>query len=273
MNSAVLRIISAIVLLPIVVAVLWYGGWPFVLMAVLVAFLAAVEYVQMLRRKGYRPSLIVVLAMILVWIGSVFVDGHYLAPSVALVVLAASAWQLRRSDEEEPTATWALALAGGLYLGVGGAYLVRLRWMPGGRWLILTALPVVWIADSCAYWIGRRWGRHKMAPRISPKKSWEGYAAEVVGGLLFGAFFGWLWPRLGAAGTGLTAWRGCVLGGLLAVLTPLGDFFISLIKRDVGVKDSGKLIPGHGGALDRIDSLLWAGFITWAVATWWHFVP
>ncbi len=271
MNVATQRIISAAILLPVVIAILWYGGWPLIALAFLTAILAGIEYVQMLRRRGYRLSLAIVLAMAFVWLADAFWgDGHFLAFATALVVLSAAAWQVFHFRKEEaPAATWALNVAGGLYLGVGGAYLIRLRLLPGGAWLILTALPVVWIADSFAYWIGRRWGRHKMAPALSPKKSWEGYAAEVISGLLFGAFFGWMWPRLGGVASGLTPMRGLLLGGILAALTPLGDFFVSLIKREVGVKDSGKLIPGHGGAFDRVDSLLWAGFIAWALATLW----
>ncbi len=272
MNAAMLRVISAAVLLPIVIAVLWYGGWPFTFLVILTAWLAGLEYVQLLRRKGYRLPPGIVLAMIFVWLSEALWARGWLPAMVTAVVLAASAWQLSHFGDKDPTATWALALAGGLYLGIGGHYLVRLRFAEGGRWLLLTALPLVWIADSFAYWIGRRWGRHKMAPRISPKKSWEGYTAEVLSGLIFGAGFGWLWPALGVESP-LTPWRGLVLGGLLATLTPLGDFFISLIKRDVGVKDSGRLIPGHGGILDRIDSLLWAGIITWGLAMFWQAIP
>ncbi len=275
MNPATQRIISAAILLPIVIVILWYGGWVFAALAYLIAVLAGIEYVQMLKRKGYHLSLPLVLAMTSIWLGdALWSDGRYLAPATALVVLATAAWQIFHfQQEKEPTATWALNVAGGLYLGVGGAYLIRLRMLPGGVWLILTALPVVWIADSFAYWIGRRWGRHKMAPTLSPKKSWEGYAAEVISGLLFGAFFGWLWPTLGGEASRLTPLRGLILGGALAILTPLGDLFVSLIKREVGVKDSGKLIPGHGGAFDRVDSLLWAGFIAWTLATLWLGIP
>jgi phosphatidate cytidylyltransferase len=124
---------------------------------------------------------------------------------------------------------------------------------------LLFALLVVWVADSAAYFVGRAWGEHKMAPLISPHKSWEGYVAGVLSGVLLGLVANFLLP--------FSLWRGVGLGALLALLTPLGDLFISLMKRQMGVKDTSHLIPGHGGVLDRVDSVLWAGTLTWLFVT------
>ncbi len=260
------RVISALILLPAVLMAIIAGGWVFAAVVLLALGLAGLEYAKLLSLKGYTLSLFVVWAVVLLWWGdALWGQGAWLGPGMTFLVLLGAASQLFRPGAKDPTATWALSLSGGLYLAVGGAYLLRLRALPEGLWWTLTALPVVWIADSAAYLIGRRWGTHKMAPKLSPGKSWEGYAAEVVGGLLSGLLLGALWGYVGGPLTTLSPWRGMVLGGVLAVLTPLGDLFISMIKREVGVKDSGNLIPGHGGMLDRIDSLLWTGFLSWVV--------
>jgi phosphatidate cytidylyltransferase len=118
-------------------------------------------------------------------------------------------------------------------------------------------------SDSAAYFVGRLWGRHKLSPRTSPKKTWEGYAGSVIGGLAFGAVVGGL-PGTGA----LTWWQGALLGLLIGVLGTIGDLSISLIKRQVGAKDSSRLIPGHGGILDRTDSVLVAAAVGYYYLVW-----
>ncbi len=261
------RVISSIILIPFVLAAVLAGGLPYLFLVTLAVTVAGFEYARMLKLKGYQ------LSLPLVWCGALLpiVDAwwgndRWLTPGLALLLFSAGAWQLFHR-EKDPTATWTLTVAGGLYLGIGGSYIIRLHNVPDGLWWTLLALAVVWTADSGAYAIGRRWGRHKMAPTISPGKSWEGYAAELVSGLAAGYFFGWLFPLFAATPLTITPLRGLVLGGLLAAVTPLGDFFESMIKREVGVKDSGNLIPGHGGLFDRIDSLLWAGFLAWGFVT------
>ena len=262
------RIISAAILLPTAIAARVFGGWAFTLLVTSAVLLAGVEYVQMVQRKGYKAQIGWVWALTLLWLADARWElGANLGLGLALLTLAASGWQVLRRSGVTPSANWALSLAGGMYLGIGGAYLLRLRFGVDGLWWILTALPAVWIGDSAAYFVGRRWGRHKMLPAVSPGKSWEGYAAEVFFGLLTGAALGWIWPRVAGTALTVTSGRGLLVGGLLAALTPLGDFFVSVIKREVGVKDSGTLIPGHGGAFDRIDSLLWAGVLTQFILT------
>jgi phosphatidate cytidylyltransferase len=148
-----------------------------------------------------------------------------------------------------------------MYLGLGGGHLIALRGLPSGLWWLLTACSAVWIGDSAAYLVGVRWGRHRIAPTISPGKSWEGYAAQVLGGALGGLFLAWLGSRVSGGASALTLWHGLIVGAVVSVLCPAGDFLISMMKRDVGVKDTGSLIPGHGGILDRMDSVLWAGIL------------
>ena len=268
------RLISIAILLPVVIVIILIGQWPYAFLVSAFTLLASVEYTQMLRRKKYALALPCIFAINLLWIAdALWGNAVWLAPGLAGLTLLTVGWILYRRDRHstaaDPTAEWALTLAGGMYMGIGGAYLWRMRALPDGLWWTLTALPVVWISESMAYLVGRRWGRHKMSPTISPGKSWEGYAGEVVSGTLTGLLLGWLWPTVAPGALSLTPVKGLVLGAVIAALTTAGDFFVSVIKREVGVKDTGTLIPGHGGIFDRIDSLLWVGFVTWAVATLW----
>lgn len=267
------RIISVAILLPLVIVAIIIGHWAYNAVIAAALLLAGFEYVTMLKRKGYALSLPLVYAFILLWLAhAVWGTEHdWLPPGLAGLMLITSGWILYRRvknpAEPMPTAVWALTLSGGIYLGVGGAYLIQMRALTDGLWWTLTALPVVWVGESAAYLFGRRYGKHKMAPSISPGKSWEGYAGEVISGILTGLLLGWLWPTVTKTPIELTMARGAILGTIIASVTTAGDFFVSMIKREVGVKDTGTLIPGHGGFFDRIDSLLWTGIITWAFVT------
>jgi phosphatidate cytidylyltransferase len=125
---------------------------------------------------------------------------------------------------------------------------------------------VVWIGDSAAYFVGRAYGRHKMAPRLSPKKSWEGYAAGVIAAALAGAGLAAIYNNVLHLSPSVTVTAGLVLGLVLGLITTLGDVGISMMKREMQVKDTGTLLPGHGGVLDRIDSWLWAGVLGYYLA-------
>ncbi|MGH2605121.1 MAG: phosphatidate cytidylyltransferase, partial [Anaerolineales bacterium] len=132
-------------------------------------------------------------------------------------------------------------------------------------WL-LTALPAVWFADSAAYFVGKAIGRTRLSPRLSPKKTWEGYLAGILAAGVGGAGLAALWG-LAADPSGFRPAAGLWLGLAIGTLTPLGDLGISMIKREVQVKDTGRLLPGHGGALDRMDSWLWAGVLGYCAAS------
>lgn len=264
------RVISAAILIPLALFAIWQGAWLFALLVAVLTTLAGIEYVAMLKRKGYALALPLVWGMTYVWlVDALWGHGRWLADLLAAGIVLTTLWELWRRHRDphrpDPTAQWALTMVGGLYLGMGGAYLLRLRALPDGLWWTLSALPIIWVSESAAYFVGRRWGKHKMSPTISPGKSWEGYAGQVIGGIGTGALCGWLWPTLSAIPISLTVGRGLLLGLLLSALATAGDFLVSMIKREVGVKDTGNLIPGHGGAFDRIDSVLWAGVLTWAL--------
>lgn len=192
---------------------------------------------------------------------------HY-SLGLAGILLVSLSWQAMRYPKSG-IAEWTAAIASGLYIGICGGTLVSLRSILGnGMWWTLIAVSVTQVADSAAFVVGSRWGQQKLSPRLSPDKSVEGYIGGVISGAVAGALLGWL----GGVRTGLEStvtWhRGLVLGLLIAALAPMGDLVVSMIKREAGVKDSGHLFPGHGGALDRLDSTLFAAVIGYAYVTW-----
>jgi phosphatidate cytidylyltransferase len=254
------RIISAAILLPLVVGIIGWGGWLFYLAVMLVIGLGVYEFRQLMLRGNFRPSLLFAGLMAGgLLLDAIFPEARAAQPVVALILISSLTWQLNHRGGQ-PIADWALAIVGGLYLGLAGEHFILLRLLPNGeRWLLLT-LTGTWLADSGAYFVGSRWGRHKMVSALSPKKSWEG----LVGGVIFGMAFN----PIVAVVFGLPPLHGAVLGLIGATIGTLGDLSISMIKRQVGAKDSGRLIPGHGGMLDRLDSLLFTVIVGYYYLVW-----
>jgi phosphatidate cytidylyltransferase len=188
-------------------------------------------------------------AMLLLW-----------AMAAVFWVLVAPLWLARRW---EARGVFVRALTGTLVLLPAWAAVVALR--ERSPWLLLGVMTVVWIADTAAYFAGRRFGRHKLAPRISPGKSWEGVGGAGLALALYAS-------AISAAIVGLRVPGALLLAAALLYFSILGDLFESWLKRVAGVKDSGTILPGHGGVLDRIDALLAAlpiaagilHFVSWA---------
>ncbi len=270
------RIAVVIVLLPLGVAGIFLGGWVYNLGVAAILALTGWEYVQLMRKGGFRPALLMVAGgAALLAIGRGW-NGFTSAPGLlSLLVLLGMVYHLvdYERGRDQAGSDFALSLGGIAYLGWIGAYFISLRALPDGKWWVLFVLPVIWVADTGAYFIGVRYGRHKLCPRLSPKKSWEGYLAGIVAGTLAGALFAWAWTRLPAAwgppvsSAWPAAWKGALFGFILAFLTILGDLGESMIKRQAGAKDSSKLLPGHGGVFDRIDSWLGGVVIGYYLAT------
>jgi phosphatidate cytidylyltransferase len=263
------RVLVTVVLLPVGLWVFARGGWVFAVAMALVLALAAREYAWLFRQGGLRPSALLLAggaaALALARQGRGFGDSPAL---LAALALAALTWHLVDFERGAPRSgtDFGVTLGGIVYLGLVGAYLISLRNLPDGLWWLLISLPAVWIGDSAAYFVGRAYGRHKMAPRLSPKKSWEGYAAGVVGAALAGAGLAALYVDVFHQASTVTPAAGLMVGLVLGAVTPLGDVGISMMKREMQVKDTGTLLPGHGGVLDRIDSWLWAGVLGYYLA-------
>jgi len=260
------RVISAFVLIPIVGWAVWRGDWWLFAVALVATGLAGYEFSQLMRRADFAPSTVFILAIIAVCLLDAQLPTLNLARSGLTWILVLSiSWQLFQVQRPAPTADWAITIAGGLYLGWLAAHMIRLRMMPDGLdWGIL-ALLVTWANDTAAYLAGNAWGRHKLWPRLSPRKTWEGVLGGTVGSLLAGAGVGFLAMHwLGVIGPV----HGLMVGLLASVVGPFGDLAISMVKRHAQVKDSGHVIPGHGGFLDRTDSLLFVVVATYYYVTW-----
>jgi phosphatidate cytidylyltransferase len=265
------RVLVAVILLPFGIAAILLGGWVYVGVIALILSLAAWEYGNLFRAGGLQPAgALLILGVIVIALGRAL-DEFQSAPALlsALVLLSMTYHLVSYERGREQAGTdFSVTLGGMFYIGWIGAYLVSLRMLPEGLWWFLLVLPAVWLADSGAYFFGSAYGRHKLSPRLSPKKTWEGYLAGIVAGTLGGALLAVL-LRLGAgAGSELTIERGAIMGFVLGIFPTLGDLGESMFKRQAGVKDSSNLLPGHGGAFDRIDSWLWAGVIGYYVITW-----
>jgi phosphatidate cytidylyltransferase len=265
-SSLLPRVLSSIVLVPILLLVLWIGGWWFVGLVALIVTLAVWEYLQMLARLGLRPAF--PFAIALVWLVILYFywgDRGYLQPGIAFLLLISLTWHVFADRTAHRVENWLLPLVGAFYLSWAVGHALLIRSLSSGLYRLVTTLTIVWSGDTAAYLIGSTWGKHHMLPRISPKKTWEGYLAQVVGGTLAGLLM---------FGLGELGWvNGALLGLLVSLLTPIGDLGISMIKRQAGVKDSGRLIPGHGGMLDRIDTIMVAVVLAYYYQLWVMGVP
>jgi phosphatidate cytidylyltransferase len=264
------RTLVVILLLPIGLAAIYYGGWVFFALAAIILLLASYEYINLFRAGGYKPALAVALGGTLLFVLGRAINGFQSSPwMISLLILVSMAYHLvdfERGRDQAGT-DFSITLAGTLYIGWLGAYLISLREIPDGMWWVLLVLSSVWLADAGAYMIGKNFGRHKITPRLSPKKTWEGYLGGVLVGTLGAAALAALFEYWVGPGTAITAWRGALLGLSISAISILGDLGESMIKRQVGMKDSGSILPGHGGAFDRIDSWLWAGVIGYYMIT------
>lgn len=256
------RTISAIVLLIPVALLLWLGGIPWLAGIVLVAGLGVYELSAALRHNNHHPLTVVggFLAVALPCAAYIDQSLTLLLAVIALAIAASLVMAMLRPDREGALVDWALSIAGMLYVTLLLSYFVALRVHQGLPW-ILIGLLCTWACDSAAYLVGRAIGKHAFSPRISPKKTWEGTVGGVAAATLAGLL---AMPLLN-----MPAAAGLLLGCAIAIAAVAGDLVESFIKRQLAIKDSGTLIPGHGGVLDRVDSLLFAVTLVYYVAIWW----
>lgn len=256
------RLLSAVVLIPIVALLVWQGGLFFLLLVAGAGAMALWEFYHMMRAGGFRPlALLGAVAFALMLAGPVDQSRRLQDFAVVVLVLGGLFWELASPELEGKLQGWALTIAGALYIGWPLAHAVELRARPDGLWWIVIVLLVTWAIDTGAYFAGRFFGRHLFSPRHSPKKTWEG----VVGGWALGFLVTVLLARWLLH---LPLAYGIALGLLLGPAAVYGDLAESMLKRRVGVKDSGALIPGHGGLLDRVDSLLFTVVVTYYFVLW-----
>ena len=245
------RIVVGAVLLPAVLGLVYLGGWWLWVLAVVAALIALHEFYRLTRPlrplvlAGYTGTL---LALLGAQLGGIpWMTAGFLSTIVLAFVLKGV------SDTRQSLAVAiATTVFGVAWIGLGLGHALLLRSIPEhGRLAVFTVLLTVFAADAFAYFVGLLIGRHKMAPVLSPGKTWEGLVAGTIVAVLL-PFFALYHQHF------LTIGESLALGVVIAVVAPLGDLFESALKRDMNVKDSGRLLGGHGGMLDRLDALLFA---------------
>jgi phosphatidate cytidylyltransferase len=255
------RLLVIIVLLPVFVVLGMVGGWMFTGLACIMLGIAAWEYWRMFTSGGHRPSAVVVVGGVVLLTLARQLDGFNTSSFVicilAMLAMGIHTIQYERGREQAAT-DLAITLGGLLYFGWLGPYIISLRNLEQGQYWLLLVLPAVWLMDVGGYLIGSWIGRLHMAPRTSPNKSWEGYIGGLIFAVLGTGALAFLWGLMVPV---MTFQKGAILGLVIGVFSPLGDLGESMIKRQFGFKDSSGLLPGHGGAWDRIDSWIWAWVI------------
>ncbi|HEU4449959.1 MAG TPA: phosphatidate cytidylyltransferase [Gaiellaceae bacterium] len=252
MSSLLSRIAVIAAGLPIVLFAAYYGGWALLVLVALGAVLALHELYRLAR--SLRPLVLAGYGGALAAIAGAAAGGaRWMLGGFVLTLLLAFLFAAVSETRQSTTVAVGATVLGAAWVGLGLAHLVLLRDEPDGRLAVITVLLTVFVADTAAYLGGRLAGRHRMAPGISPGKTWEGFVAGVAAGILT-TWFATYDQELFA-----DSWRPFVLGGTIVLAGVAGDLFESMVKRDLGVKDSGRLLLGHGGVLDRIDALVFAG--------------
>lgn len=284
-----LRVITAVVGIPLLLAFVylefeahtaWFERVPLFVVAVgAAAAIGAWEFYSLGTHAGTRPLTVfgIIWAVLIVvaalfngefatsreaashvdWAVGGLLASAVVVPLVWMVILRRDAW----------LQSWGWTLAGILYMGWMLGYYVMLRQLEDGRELVILALFTTFACDTSAYFVGRAWGRHHMTPTISPHKTWEGAAGGLLGAAGASAALCYL-LNLGDWSLPLSYLEAIGAGCIIGVIAQVGDLLESLLKRRAGVKDSGNLLPGHGGVLDRIDSLVFTGVIVYYFVLW-----
>jgi phosphatidate cytidylyltransferase len=253
------RLVVILIILPIGIAVILAGGILYASVVLLLLNLAALEYGRLFSRADMQiPAGLVMAGSSLLVLLRAFFGFDHVGIALTTILLVVMLWFSLQYERGMPRAAtgMGMTLAGTVYLGWLISYFVSLRALPQGVWWTLVVITCVCAADSFALLIGRRWGRHLMAPRLSPKKTWEGYVGGILGGIAGGLLIGALLGIPAGSSSGISFLSGLILGVLISIIAPLGDFTVSMMKREMDRKDTSSLLPGHGGALDRIDSWL-----------------
>jgi len=259
------RELTAAVLMPLVLLLLVKGPlWGWAILAGLACGVALWEFQGLVRASGWLAPRALSLVLFAAILAGAYLGSAPLLVAAAGGVLIALPTAVLLAAPKEPV--WLGSAAGmsfaTLYVGAGGAAIIALRSL--GWETVFFLLGIVWAGDSAAYYVGSKLGKRRLAPVVSPKKSWEGFWGQIAAGAVFGAILAIVLPRV--PGTqGVAAAVGALLGAVMSVVAVVGDLVESTFKRSCAVKDSGGLLPGHGGLLDRLDSLLYASPVLYGI--------
>jgi phosphatidate cytidylyltransferase len=284
-----LRVLTAVVGIPLLLAFVyfdfkaetdWFSRVPlFILPVAAAAALGAWEFYRLGTHAGARPLTVFGVIWAVLFIVAALFNGEWASSSEAAsyadwavgALLASAAvlpliWLVIFRRDTWPQ-SWVWTLTGILYMGWMVGHYVMLRQLDHGRELVILALFTTFACDTSAFFVGRTWGKHHMTPTISPHKTWEGAIGGFAGAVAAAAALCYL-LNLGSWTLPLGYLEAAGVGCLVGVAAQLGDLLESMLKRRAGVKDSGNLLPGHGGVLDRIDSLVFTGVIVYYFVLW-----
>jgi len=273
------RVLTALWLTPLVLVAVWYGDIPLLVTFCVAALglLAALEFYRMAEGIKAKPLVVfgAIFTLLLISLRDPDILDYvnkFASFNTAFTTLLTAGLiislicLLPRKQKFGALPGWAWTWAGIFYIGWLLGFIPALRALEDGRdWLFL-ALFCTFASDTFAFFIGRALGKHKLAPSISPGKTWEGAFGGLLGGALLGLFF--ILPTPLSLSPFLNWWQVAALGALVSAVGQCGDLVESLLKRNTGVKDSGTLFPGHGGALDRMDSVLFAVVVVYYWVIW-----
>lgn len=246
-SSLKARVISALVLAPLAAGAIYLGSPVFDLLILVAVLIMAWEWRRMCAGGRFDAPGMVMAAAVAIATG--LTSFHLVGPAALSVLAGGLIVFFLIFGSERKSSGW--TLAGVLAVGLTGVSMILLR-QTGGDWMVtLWFLVAIWATDICAYFVGRAVGGPKLAPKISPGKTWSGLMGGIAGAVGWSVIWA-LWTEAGQAGTL------ALIGGAVAVLAQLGDLGVSRVKRRFGVKDTGTLIPGHGGLLDRVDGIIGA---------------
>jgi phosphatidate cytidylyltransferase len=269
------RIITSAWAIPLLGVIIWFGEPYFTIFIAIAGLLAMIEFSRLTNVIKDKPLTIfgIIWTLLFIVIRNPHIESRIqpyisldlLYPflftagiAVSLIVL------LTRKQKQGAFTDWAWIFAGILYVGWLLSYLVALRGLDDGRsWVFLAIFATF---GSAAYFVGRTMGKNKLAPVVSPNKTWEGAAGGLIGGIIVSLFF--LLPTPVRLTAFVNWWQIVILGLMISVFGQLGDLVESLLKRNTGVKDSGNLFPGHGGILDRMDSIVFAVVVVYYWVVW-----
>ncbi|MFC1914965.1 phosphatidate cytidylyltransferase [Chloroflexota bacterium] len=267
------RIVTALWGIPLITVVIWFGEPWFTILITVLGALAVIEFYRLVAAAKVSPFTYFGIILTILFILSrnsdlLSVLQPYLDPILVTPLLLTSAVALSlirlllRPQRESAFLKWAWTIAGILYVGWLLSHMVALRGLDDGRNWVFFALFATFASDTAAFFAGRALGKHHLAPAVSPGKTWEGAIAGVIGAIAISLFFMLPTPLSLHFSYG----QAILLGILVSVFGQLGDLIESLFKRNMEVKESSRLVPGHGGILDRMDSIVFAGIVVYYYA-------
>jgi len=251
-NNFLKRTLTIVIVIPLIIFIIFWEKFPLFIVIMLLAGFGLNELYSMARKRGFEPSFILGFTLTSYFIFSTIYDLYNLKYDkniiIIFVIILFSFIQLFKKDHSMSLPNISISIFGSIYIGYLFSFILKIKYLPNGNYYLLSLLFITWINDAAAYVIGTKFGKNRIFPRISPKKSIEG----SIGGIIFSTISVFILKNW----LSLTFTKLIFLGLVIAIMAQLGDLFESMLKRGSEVKDSGNLIPGHGGILDCLDSLL-----------------